>query len=136
MAVFFDSPGNDTFSAYAPDCNSNGDPSASMSGSYAGYPNGYSNSAKGFDTNVAWSTNGGSDTATFYYVPGTGQDSYYKNTGQAGMYGAGYSNAAIGFATYQLVAQSGSDAMASLSDSPNKHTLYTDLAIAQLYGDN
>ena len=100
-AQFFDSPGNDTFYAYA-DYNNSGKPLAGMYGS-----GGYSNSASGFGTNIGYSTNGGSDTAAFFDSPGN--DTFYayadyNNSGQqlAGMYGSyggGYSNSAKGFAT-------------------------------------
>ena len=88
-ALFFDSPGNDTFYAYA-DYNNSGQPLAGMYGSYGG---GYSNSASGFGTNVGYSTNGGSDTAAFFDAPGTNTFyayADYNNSGQplAGMYGS------------------------------------------------
>ena len=86
---FFDSPGNDTFYAYA-DYNSSGKPLAGMYGSYG---NGYSNMASGFGTNVAYATDGGSDTALFFDSPGN--DVFYayadyNNSGKqlAGMYGS------------------------------------------------
>ena len=53
---FFDSPGNDTYYAYA-DYGTTDEPSSGMYGS------GFSNSATGFGTNIGYSTNGGSDTA-------------------------------------------------------------------------
>ena len=74
---------------------------------YGKYGGGYSNSAKGFATNVGTATNGGSDAAEFFDSPGN--DTFYayanyQNSGQtlAGMYGSyggGYSNSASGFAT-------------------------------------
>ena len=68
-AQFFDSPGNDTFYAYA-DYNNSGQPMAGMYGRRR-----YSNSASGFGTNVGYSTDGGSDTAYFYDSPGN--DTFY-----------------------------------------------------------
>jgi hypothetical protein len=123
-ADFYDSLGQASFYAYA-NYNNSGQPLAGMLG------NGYSNSASGFATNVATATSGGSsDTAAFF---GSGQYYYsanYNNSGQplAGMYAAGYSNSASGFGANL------DNGTASPSDSPAKNTLYTDLAIAQLYG--
>ena len=57
-AKFFDSPGNDTFYAYA-DYDNDG-PAAGI------YGGGFANSASGFGTNLGYSTNGGSDTAYFF----------------------------------------------------------------------
>ena len=68
-AQFFDSPGNDTFYAYA-DYNNSGQPAAGMYGRRA-----IANSASGFGTNVGYSTNGGSDTAYFFDSPGN--DTFY-----------------------------------------------------------
>jgi hypothetical protein len=145
-AAFFDSPGNDTFYAYA-DYNKSGQTLAGMYGSYGSYASGYSNSAKGFSTNLAYSTNGGSDTAVFFDSPGN--DTFYayadyNNGGQtlAGMYGSygnyasGYSNSAKGFGTNIGLSGNGGSDTASLYDSPGNDTLYTDAAIASLYGDN
>ena len=84
-AVFFDSPGNDTFYAYA-DYNNSGQPLAGMYGTRV------FQSAIGFGSNVGYSTNGGSDTAVFFDSPGN--DTFYayadyNNSGQplAGMAG-------------------------------------------------
>ena len=63
IAQFFDSPGNDTFYAYA-DYNNSGQPLAGM------YGTGYSNSASGFGTNVGYSTDGGNDTASVLRLAG------------------------------------------------------------------
>ena len=81
-AAFFDSPGNDTFYAYA-DYNNSGKQSAGMVGTRRWY----SNSASGFGTNLAYATNGGSDTAAFFDSPGN--DTFYaygdyNNSGSAG----------------------------------------------------
>jgi hypothetical protein len=198
MAGFFDSPGNDTYYAYT-DYNSSGQQYAGMSGSYGG---GYSNSAKGFGTNVGFSSNGGSDTADFYdslgnttfysyadylgsgqqlagmltsasgyaysdsargfptnvatstagatdtaeFFDSPGASSFYayanyNNTGQtlAGMYGSyggGYTNSATGFATMVGNSVNGSGDVASLYGGTTNDTLYTDAAIASLYGNN
>ena len=69
--MFFDSPGNDTFYAYA-DYNNSGQ---QLAGMYGGYGGGYSNSASGFGTNVGYSTNGGNDMAVFFDSPGN--DTFY-----------------------------------------------------------
>ncbi len=145
-AYFYDSPGNDTFYAYA-DYNNSGQTAAGM---YGGYGVGYSNLAYGFATNVGNSTAGGSDTAYFYGSPQS--DTFYAyanydNSGQSsgGMYGGvpgtpglggGYSNVANGFATNLGYATSGSSDTAYLYGSSGNNALYTDLAIAELYGSN
>ncbi len=132
-AVFFDSPGNDTFYAYA-DYNKSGKPLAGMAGS------GYSNLASGFGTNVGYSISGGNDTAEFFDSPG--QATFfayadYNNSGQplAGMYGTGYSNLASGFGT-NVGSATGGNATADLYGSSGNNALYTDAAIALLYGNN
>ena len=138
VAAFFDAPGSNTFYAYA-DYNSSGKPLAGMYGTVSG--GGYSNSASGFSTNIAYATNGGNDTAVFFDSPGN--DSFYayadySNSGQtlAGMYGSGYTNSAKGFATMIGISSNGGSDTASLFDSPGDDTLYTDLAIASLYGND
>ena len=85
-AQFFDSPGNDTFYAYADYA---GQTAAGMYGSYG---SGYANSANGFGTNVGYST-GDSDTAYFFDSPGN--DTFYayadyagSGKPSAGMYGS------------------------------------------------
>jgi hypothetical protein len=151
LAAFFDSPGSDTFYAYA-DYGNGGQQLAGMYGSYVGYPAGYSNSASGFTQNVGYATNGGSDLAAFHDSPGA--DTFYAyanyNGGQtmAGMYGsyagypAGYSNSASGFAANMGIAANGGNDTATLvgsSASPvvnNDDSLYTDAAMASLYGNN
>ena len=85
-AQFFDFAGNATYYAYA-DYNNSGQPLAGMVGS------GYSNLASGFGTNIAYSTNGGSDTAVFFDSQGNAAFyayADYNNSGKplAGMYGA------------------------------------------------
>ena len=59
---------------------------------YGSYGGGYTNSASGFAANIAYSTNGGNDTAVFF--GSSGNNTYfaqadYDNSGQplAGMYG-------------------------------------------------
>ena len=106
-AVFFDSPGNDTFYAYA-DYNQQR-PALGGHVRQLRRLRPYSNLANGFGTNVGYSTNGGSDTATFF--DSAGNDTFYayanyNNSGQplAGMYGSyngfgAYSNLADGFGT-------------------------------------
>jgi hypothetical protein len=132
FAVFFDSPQSDTFYSYA-DYNGSGQQLAGMYGSYNG---GYSNSAKGFATNLGMSTNGGSDTAAFYDSPGA--DTFYSYadynnsghplTGMYGSYGSGYSNSANGFATTLAYSTLGGSDLAVLSDSPGNDvfTVYAD----------
>ena len=122
---FYDSPGNDTYYAYA---DSGGAPSSGMYGS------GYSNSAAGFGTNDGYAINGGSDTAYFY--DSTGNDTYYayadyNNTGKpsSGMYGSygtfgAYSDAANGFATTVASATNGGSDTAYLYGSPGNDTYY------------
>ena len=102
-AYFYDSPGNDTFYAYG-DYDNSGKPLAGMYGSYGG---GYSNAASGFATNIAYSTSGGSDTAssstrlaTIPSMPMRDYDNSGKpSAGMYGSYGGSYSNAANGFST-------------------------------------
>ena len=139
-ATFYDSPGNDNFYACA-DYNNSGKPLAGM---YGGYGGGYSNSASGFGTNVAYASNGGSDTATFYDSPGN--DAFfacanYKGGGKSlagmyGSYGGGYSNSASGFGTNVGISTNGGNDTADLYAASGNDALYTDLAIAQLYGNN
>ena len=62
-AQFYDSPGNDTFYAYA-DYLNGGQPLAGMYGSYTGFGN-YSNAASGFSASIGYSNNGGSDGTCF-----------------------------------------------------------------------
>jgi hypothetical protein len=136
-ASFFDSPGNDTFYSYA-DYNGTGKQLSGMLGSYGG---GYSNSASGFATNKGYSTNGGSDTAVFF--DSTGNDVFsaygnYNGTGKqyATMTGTGYANSATGFATDQGESVNGGSDTANLYNTSAADTLYTDLAIAQLYANS
>ena len=121
VAQFFDGPGNDAFTAYA-DYKNSGQPFASMTGS------GYSNSASGFGTNVGYSTNGGSDTASLFDAAGS--NTYYAcgdySSGKtlADMYGAGYSNAAVGFGANVGYATNGSSDMAMFFDcAGQRHVL-------------
>ena len=124
---FFDSPGNDTYYAYA-DYNDSGQPSAGMYGSTAAY----SNSASGFGTNIGYSTAGGSDTA--YYFDSPQSDTYYAyadynnsgkpSAGMYGSYGGGYSNSANGFGTNVGYATAGGSDTAYLFDSPQNDTYY------------
>src|SRR5208282_779224 len=108
-AAFFDSPGNDSYSAYANYQGSN-QTYAAMTGSYTvgtgttATTHTYTNSASGFGTNVGNSSNGGTDLAQFYGT--SGNNTFYAyadynntNTQLAGMYGAGYSNSGNGFST-------------------------------------
>ena len=199
MAGFFDSPGNDTFYSYT-DYNNSGQQLAGMYGSYGG---GYSNSAKGFGTNVGFSSNGGSDTAVFYdslgndhllclrrlpeqrpavgghaaepavriptrpgasprivaystaggsdtaeFFDSPGNDTFsayanYNGSGQtlASMYGSYALPAAIPTrpavsARWSAISINGGNDTANLYGSPGNDTLYTDAAIASLYGDN
>jgi hypothetical protein len=127
MAQFVDSPGNDTFYAYA-DFNKSGKPLAGM---YGGSDPGYSNSASGFGTNIAYAINGGNDSATFFDSPGN--DTFYaydadmNNNGQplAGMYGSygsGFSNVASGFATNTAYSINGGSDTAAFFDSAGNDT--------------
>ena len=127
-AQFFDSPGNDTFYAYA-DYNNSGQ---QLAGMYGQLRRQYSNSASGFGTNIGNSTSGGSDMAGFFDSPGN--DTFYaytdyNNSGQqlAGMYGSyggGYSNSAKGFATnVGFSTNGGSDTAALLRLAGQRHIL-------------
>ena len=139
-AYFYDSPGNDTYYAYA-DYDNSGEPLAGMFGSFGG---GYANSATGFATNVGISTEGGSDTAYFYDSPGNDTFYAYANfnnsgrtsAGMYGSYGGGYANSASGFAANIGNSAEGGDDTAYLFGSSGKNALYTDLAIAELYGSS
>ena len=133
-AYFYDSPGNDTYYAYA-DYQNSGQTSAGMYGGVPGTPGpggGYANSAIGFATNVGYSTNGGSDTAYFYDSPGNDTlyaYADYQNSGQtaAGMYGSyggGYANAACGFATNVGYSTNGGSDTAYFYDSPGNDAFY------------
>ncbi len=140
-AQFFDSAGKDTYYAYA-DYANDGKPVAGM------YGTGYSNAASGFGTNIGTNLGGSaaaaSDTAIFFDSPGN--DTYYAfanydKSGQtlAGMYGSfygGYSNSAKGFGTSVGYSVNGGSDTASLMNSSNSDTLYTDAAIASLYGND
>ena len=119
MAGFFDSPGNDSFYAYA-NYNNSGQPLAGMYGSYG---SGYSNSAKGFGTNVGFSNNGGNDKAIFN--ESLGNTTYYAyadylGSGQqaAGLLGNGYSDSARGFVNNVANSTAGSTDRAAFFDSP------------------
>ena len=139
-AYFYDSPGNDTFYAYG-DYDNSGETSAGMFGSFGG---GYANEATGFGTNVGISTEGGSDTAYFYDSPGNDTFYAYANfnnsgrtsAGMYGSYGGGYANSASGFAANIGNSAEGGDDTAYLFGSSGKNALYTDLAIAELYGSS
>jgi hypothetical protein len=139
-ASFYDSPGNDTFVAYG-DYNGAGKTFAELSGTYGG---GYADSANGFATNVAYAVNGGSDTASFYDSPGNDTFSAYADylasgkeyASMTGAYGGGFANSASGFSTMDGYSTNGGSDTANLYDSPGNDTLYTDLAIAQLYGNS
>ena len=146
-ASLFDSPGNDTFYAYA-DYNGSGRPLAAMYGSYAGY-GAYSNMANGFATNVGYSSNGGSDTATFFDAAGNATFfayADYNGSGRslAGMNGSyagfgAYSNLAGGFGANLGSVTSGGNDTADLfgsSGNSSSNALYTDAAIALLYGSD
>src|SRR5208282_5278857 len=65
-------------------------------------------------------------------TPGPGQ----TMAGMSGSYGGGYSNSAIGFATMVGNSINGGNDTATLTGGAGNDTLYTDLAIASLYGDN
>jgi hypothetical protein len=138
MAGFFDSAGSDLFYAYA-NYNSSGQHLAGMLGGSGG---GYSNSARGFAANVGFSTNGGSDTATFFDTLGDDTFNAYANyqgsgntfANMTGSFGGEYANSANGFVTSVGVSSGGSDT-ANLYDSTDNDTFYTDLAIASLYGN-
>ncbi len=135
-AVFSDSPGDDTFYAYAPGNTSGGSgkPSAGMYGTYGNYTSGYANSATGFSTNVAYSTNGGSDTAYFYDSPGN--DTYYayadyngtgkQAAGMYGSYGGGFANSASGFGTNVGYSSNGGSDAAYFYDAAGSNTFYAD----------
>ena len=102
---------------------------------------GYCNLASGFGSNVGYSTSGSTDTAEFFDSAGNATFyayANYNNSGQplAGMYGAGYSNAANGFGTNLGSSTSGGNDTADLFGSSGSNTLYTDAAIALLYGSN
>ena len=121
-------------SSLAPSYNTSGLASAGMYGTFGG---GYSNSAIGFGTNVAYSSNGGGDNAAYYGAKGI--DAYYSllrqdGVQQDGMYGGGYSNAAVGFANCFPVWESVANSAAGTSDTRVKTALATDLALTQLYG--
>jgi hypothetical protein len=136
-AYLFDSPGSNTYTAYA-DYNNGGKPLASMSGGS------YSNSANGFRTNVGYAVNGSSDGAYLYDSPGNDTfyaSANYNNSGKplasmSGAYGGGYSNSAIGFGTSVGYSTNGGTDTADLVGSSGNNALYTDLAIAELYGSN
>jgi hypothetical protein len=146
-AYFYDAQGNATYYAYADYTGSGSSgPSAGMYGSYSSF-GAYANSANGFATNVGDSTAGSSDTAYFYDTTDTGTFYAYANAGNkstngptAGMYGSydgAYANSANGFATNIGVAtNSGNDTAYLFGPPSGNNTLYTDLAIAQLYGSN
>jgi hypothetical protein len=120
------------------DYNNSGQPSAGISRS------GFSGVAYGFSTNLAYSTAGGSDTAVFYDSPGN--DTFYSYTsynnsdqhlaGMYGGYGGGYVNSASGFATMIANSTNGGNDTADLVGSSGKNALYTDAAIAAIYGNN
>ena len=102
---------------------------------------GYANSATGFATNVGNATYGSGDTA--YFEIRAGNDTFYAyanylSSGQtyAGMNGSGYANLAKGFSTMIGTATYGTGDVADLYDSRGNDALYTDAAIAQLYGGN
>ena len=146
-ASLFDSPGNDTFYAYA-DFNQSGRPLAAMYGSYAGYGQ-YSNMANGFATNVGYSTSGGSDTATFFDAAGNATFFAYADFNGSGRPLAGMNGSYIGFGAYSNLAggfganlgsvTSGGNDTADLfgsSGNSSSNALYTDAAIALLYGSD
>ena len=131
-ASFFDRPGNDTFYAYG-DYNNGGQTLAGMYGS------GYSNMAQGFGANTGYATSGGNDTALFFDAPGNDTFSSYADYNQSGrtlanMSGSGYSNSASGFGIIEAYSTNGGNDTANLFAAPGNNGLYTDLAIAQLYG--
>jgi hypothetical protein len=137
VAVFYDAPGSNTFYSYA-DYNHSGTQLAGMLGSFGG---GFSDSASGFAVNKAYATLGSSDTAVFFDSPGN--DTFYaygnyEDTGKqfAGMTGAGYSNSASGFGTNIGVSENGGTDTADLYNTSANDTLYTDLAIAELYANS
>ena len=131
--------GDDTFYAFA-DYEGSGKQLAGMLGGYGG---GYSDLAKGFGTNVAYATNGGTDLAAFFDSPDT--DTFYayadyNSGGQtlAGMYGlgGGYTDSATGFQTVDGISSSGGSDTATLVTGSGSNTLYTDGAIAALFGND
>ena len=132
-AEFFDAPGTNTFSAYG-NYPASGLPYAGMQGT------GYTNAASGFSVNLAYRVNGSNDTAEFYDTSTPSNNHYYSfanynqsGNAEAGMYGSGYSNSASGFGASAEVPFNG-PGPASPANSPSDQRLYTDLAIAQLYG--
>ena len=133
-AYFYDAAGSNTFYADA-DSNGSGQQSAGM------YGTGYANSATGFATNIATATYGSGDTA--YFEDAAGSNTFYAyanylSSGQtyAGMNGSGYANLAKGFSTMIGTATYGTGDVVDLYDSRGNDALYTDAAIAQLYGGN
>ncbi len=146
-AYFYDSPGNDTYYAYADfiSANFNG-PSAGMFGSYAASGGtgsiSYADLANGFTTSVGNASNGGADAAYFYGSPGSGSDSdtyyadaYAQDSGisgpSAGMYGGyssttggvsgavSYANSANGFTTNVGTAYNAANDAAYFYGSPS-----------------
>jgi hypothetical protein len=132
VAVYFNSSlGSDTFYSYT-DYQQSGEQLSGMYGS------GYSNTAKGFDTNVAYAIGGGSsDTAAFFdsagdatyyayadYGPLPGPGAFELADGQqlAGMLGSGYANSAKGFGTNVGVSTAGASDVAAFFDSPDDDT--------------
>jgi hypothetical protein len=144
-ADFYDSLGHTTFYAYA-DYLGSGQQLAGMLTSASGEP--YSDSARGFATNVATSTAGATDTAEFFDSPGSDTFDAYADyngapsgSGQTyatlyGSYGGGYANSAAGFATMVASSVNGGSDSASLAGGAGNDTLYTDAAIASLYGND
>jgi subtilase family serine protease len=136
-SVFYDAPGTNTFYSYA-DYNHTGTQLAGMLGNFGG---GFSDSASGFAVNKGYATLGSSDTAVFF--DSAGNDTFfaygnYENSGKqyAGMTGTGYSNSASGFGTNIGVSENGGTDTADLYNTSANDTLYTDLAIAELYANS
>jgi hypothetical protein len=121
-AEFYDASSTDVFYAYS---DYSGQQLAGMLGS------GYSDSAKGFATNVANSTNT-SDIAAFFDAPGTNTYTAYgdyKSSGapmadMTGTYGGGYSNMAVGFLTNVAYAVNGGSDSSVFYDSLGSNSFY------------
>jgi hypothetical protein len=111
LANFYDSPGNDTFSA------SQGLAWMWDSGST------YLNEAAGFSYNYAYSTHGGQDQALFYASAGNNifEAGMLHGSSDAAMTNPGGTcvNAAMGFSADHAYASAGSGGTAYLFDDPN-----------------
>ena len=133
-----DALGNAQFYAYADFQNSG----QQLAGMIVGN---YSNSAKGFGTNVANYDQGQQRYGRVLRLAGRRHVQRLRELQQtagqtmasmSGSFGGGYSNTANGFATNIATSTNGGTDTANLYDSPSNDHLYTDAAIALLYGDN